>query len=137
VSAPMLDSRDPAAISPEEVLARLERYVAEHRPPSPSSAPSSPFVPGEAATETFLPDARRPHRRLATIDLFPYDLVASIAGCAATIMAYVSFGRPVAFAVTGALAATGELVRRRRWFPSLGVNLVVGTLAGLLFVFTA
>ena len=130
----MLDSRDPAAISPEEVLARLERYVAEHRAPSP---PSAPFVPGEAATETFLPDARRPHRRLATIDLFPYDLLASIAGCAATIMAYVSFGRPVAFAVTGALAATGELVRRRRWFPSLGVNLVVGTLAGLLFVFTA
>ena len=73
----------------------------------------------------------------ATVDLFPYDLAASIVGCVVTIMAYISFGRPVAIALTVALAAGGEAACRLRWFPSLGVNLIIGTLAGVLFVITA
>jgi len=54
-----------------------------------------------------------------------------------TIMAYISFGRPVAIALTAALAAFGEAARRLRWFPSVGVNVIIGTLAGVLFVITA
>ena len=53
------------------------------------------------------------------------------------IMAYISFGRPVAVAATVVIAAAGEWMRRFRWFPSVGVKLLIGTLAGLLLVFTA
>jgi len=85
-----------------------------------------------------LPSKLRKHRLdPSTIDLFPFDLAASIVGCAATILAYVTFGLPIAVVLTAALVAGGEGSRRRRWFPSLGVNLIVGTVVGLLFVFTA
>jgi hypothetical protein len=73
----------------------------------------------------------------ATVDLFPYDLAASIVACALTIMAYISFGRPVAVGVTVVLAVAGECMRRFRWFPSIGVKILIGTLAGLVLVFTA
>jgi len=85
-----------------------------------------------------LPSKVRKHRLdPSTVDLFPFDLIASIVGCAATILAYVTFGMPIAVVLTAALVAAGEEARRRRWFPSLGVDLIVGTLVGLLFVFTA
>jgi hypothetical protein len=81
-------------------------------------------------------DEHLPHRgrRASTIDLFPYDLAASIVGCALTIMACIALGRAAAFALTALLVGVGELLRRRRWFPSLGVNLVIGTAVGLIFV---
>jgi hypothetical protein len=154
VSAPILDSRQPdlppADLTPAvEILARLERYAAAHR-----SAPAAPEAEPEpepaaaavtAATLSYrdftldvLPSKTHKSRfDPSTIDLFPYDLSAAIIGCALTILAYVSFGLPVAVVITAALVTGGEGARRRRWFPSLGLNLIIGTVIGLLFVFTA
>ena len=53
------------------------------------------------------------------------------------------FARPthlvliVAVGATIALAAAGEWMRRARWFPSIGGKLLIGTVVGLLLVFTA
>ena len=156
VSSTSLDSREPDLASAREILARLERYVAIQRaanaeagvatptvasPVATTPAPAAPAVATHAAVA--LPNADehlpRPRRRLqpATIDLFPYDLSASVVGCALTIMAYISFGRPIALAVTVGLIVLGSGLRLRRWFPSVGVNLVIGTIVGILFVFTA
>jgi hypothetical protein len=82
-------------------------------------------------------ETRRRRIDPATVDLFPYDLAASIVACALTIMAYISFGRPVAVGVTVVLAVVGECMRRFRWFPSIGVKILIGTLAGIVLVFTA
>jgi hypothetical protein len=87
--------------------------------------------------DTHIPRRRRARIDPATADLFPYDLTASIVACAVTIVAYVSFGRPVAVAATIALAVAGEWMRRVRWFPSIGGKLLIGTAVGLLLVFTA
>jgi hypothetical protein len=150
VSAPILDSRQPdltpADLAPAvEILARLERYAASHR--STTVAPEAPPEPEPitAATLTYrdfthdvLPSKTHKNRfDPSTLDLFPYDLSAAIIGCALTILAYVSFGLPIAIVITAALVIGGESARRRRWFPSLGLNLVIGTIIGLLFVFTA
>ena len=84
------------------------------------------------------PRDRQPKRiDPATADLFPYDLSASIVACVLIIMAYVSFGRPVALGVTVAIVAAGVWMHRVRWFPSVGVKLLIGTLVGLVLVFTA
>jgi len=154
VSAPILDSRQPdfppADLAPAvEILARLERYAAAHRsatvaPEAEAEAQPEP-APITAATLTYrdftldvLPSKTHKSRfDPSTIDLFPYDLSAAILGCALTILAYVSFGLPIAIVITAALVTGGEGARRRRWFPSLGLNLVIGTIIGLLFVFTA
>jgi hypothetical protein len=117
--------------------------IAEPAPAS--STPVAAPTPAVAATIAYpdwsldvLPSrVRRARFDPATVDLFPYDLAASIVGCAATILAYVSLGLPIAVVITAALVAGGEGARRRRWFPSLGLNLVIGTIVGLLFVFTA
>jgi hypothetical protein len=87
--------------------------------------------------DTHIPRRRRTRINPATADLFPYDLAASIVACAATIIAYISFGRPVAVGATIALAVAGEWMRRARWFPSIGGKLLIGTVVGLLLVFTA
>jgi hypothetical protein len=148
VSAPILDSRQPdfppTDLAPAvDILARLERYAAAHR--SATVAPEAEPAPITAATLTYrdftldvLPSKTHKSRfDPSTIDLFPYDLSAAILGCALTILAYVSFGLPIAIVITAALVTGGEGARRRRWFPSLGLNLVIGTIIGLLFVFTA
>lgn len=83
------------------------------------------------------PEAERKRIDPATVDLFPYDLAASIVACALIIMAYISFGRPVAVGATVVLAAAAEWMRRTRWFPSVGVKLLIGTVVGLILVFTA
>jgi len=128
----MLDSSEPEFTDAEEILARLERYVAAHRPPTPIEetypATTLDVLPAKARRRRFDP---------ATVDLFPYDLIATIVGCALTIISYAWFGRPVALAITAALAVGGIEARRRHWFPALAVNLVIGLVAGLIFVFTA
>ena len=152
MSAPILDSRQPDFPPPDlapavEILARLERYAAAHRSATaaPETEPEPEPEPITAATLTYrdftldvLPSKTHKSRfDPSTIDLFPYDLSAAIIGCALTILAYVSFGLPIAIVITAALVVGGEGARRRRWFPSLGLNLVIGTIIGLLFVFTA
>ena len=132
VSSPIVDSSEPDFTVAQDILARLERYAATHR------APASIEETYPVTTLDVLP-TKVPRRRFdpSTIDLFPYDLLATIVGCALTILSYASFGRPVALAITGALAVVGIEARRRHWFPALGVNLVIGLVAGLIFVFTA
>jgi len=137
VPAPILDSRQPDVGSPQEILARLERYAASRRSTMSETPVATPLRYSDVTLDV-LPSKLRKHRLdPSTIDLFPFDLAASIVGCAATILAYVTFGLPIAVVLTAALVAGGEGSRRRRWFPSLGVNLIVGTVVGLLFVFTA
>jgi hypothetical protein len=145
VSSPTLDSRQPE-LSASDILARLERYAAAHRSsssPRVAVAPTVRLLDNAAATlepptDDFQPHARR-LRRLdpATADLFPYDLAATIVGCVATILAYRYLAGPFALAITFGLLAGGESARRRRWFPSAGVNLLIGVVAGAVLVFTA
>jgi hypothetical protein len=147
VPSPILDSREADLASDElasarEILARLERYAASQRTVSQEAdavdAPVDATLAYPATTLDVLPS--RVHRSRinpATMDLFPYDLAASIVGCAATILAYIAFGLPIALFITAGLVAGGESARRKRWFPSLGVNLIIGTIIGLIFVFTA
>jgi hypothetical protein len=132
VSAPILGSSEPDLTAARDILARLERYAATHRAPA-TVAETYPIT-----TLDVLP-TKVPRNRFspATVDLFPYDLIATIVGCAVTILGYVSFGRPIALAITGVLAVVGVEARRRRWFPALGVNLVIGLAVGLIFVFTS
>ncbi len=135
--APILDSTQPDVASPQEILARLEAYAATRRSAA-RERPVATTVRYPDLTLDVLPAKAHRHRlHPATIDLFPFDLTASIVGCAATILAWITFGVPIAVAITAALLAGGEGARRRRWFPSLGVNLIIGTIVGLLFVFTA
>jgi hypothetical protein len=138
VSATTLDSRELDLAAAKELLARLERYAATHRP-APRLVPAAGPALAAPALAPASVDVAAPRRwvRPTSVDLFPYDLVGVIAGCAATITAYISLGRPVALAVTAGLAVAGESARRLRWLPSLGVNLLVGTLAGVILVFTA
>ena len=131
VSPPLLESSEPDLGRAQEILARLERYAATHRAPA-TVAETYPVT-----TLDVLPSKAAKRFDPATIDLFPYDLLATIFGCAATILAYIALGRPIALAVTAALAVVGVEARRRHWFPALGVNLVIGLVAGLVFVFTA
>jgi hypothetical protein len=137
VPAPILDSRQTEVGSPQEILARLERYAATRRSEMREAHVPVPLRYSDVTLDV-LPSKLRKHRLdPSTIDLFPFDLVASIVGCAATIAAYMTFGLPIAVVLTAALVVGGEGARRRRWFPSLGVNLIIGTVVGLLFVFTA
>lgn len=165
VSAPILDAEIDLA-SAKEILARLERYAASvrsvPREPPAAPAPKHPMAARATPPDDLLPVAspwpykqsdvrktglpktetqvsRDQKKRIdpAAVDLFPYDLAASIMTCALTITAYISYGRPVAVGVTIAIAAAGESMRRFRWFPSIGVKFLIGTLCGLVLVFTA
>ena len=143
MSSPILDSRQPE-LSAQDILARLERYAAAYRLVSPSPAPTTvrlldhpvPALP--TPTDDFQPHGQR-FRRVdpATADLFPYDLTATIVGCVATILAVRYVAGPFALAITLGLLVAGEGARRWRWFPSVGVNLMIGVVAGALLVFTA
>jgi hypothetical protein len=70
----------------------------------------------------------------ATVDLFPYDLIAAVVGCAATILARIFLARPAALVFAAALIVSGSWARQQRWFPSAGLNLVIGAVVGLLLV---
>jgi hypothetical protein len=133
VPAPTLE-RGPVAVgSAQDILDRLERYAAVHRTVAPRP-PARPDLVVEPAP-TFTP-ARGVLRGIdvATIDLFPYDLAATILGCAATILASIAFARPVALVLAAGLLTVGEWARRHRWFPSVAVNLLIGTVVGLALV---
>jgi hypothetical protein len=138
VPAPILDSTQPDLVSAKEILARLERYAeAQRSAPRPvAPAPSAAAYPS-TSLDVLPSKVQRSRFDPATADLFPYDLTASILSCAVTIMACISLGRPIALFVTAVLIVAGEIARRRRWFPSLGVNLVIGAVVGLIFVLTA
>jgi hypothetical protein len=135
VPAPTLE-RGPVAVgSAQDILDRLERYAAVRRTvtPRPLARPDLVVEPA------LLPTRSRTGGVLhgidaATIDLFPYDLAATILGCAATILASIAFARPVALVCAAGLLTVGEWARRHRWFPSVAVNLLIGTVVGLALV---
>jgi len=157
VPSPILDAREPE-LSAKDILARLERYAAAYRS-SGQDSPARPVAPTISRTsfapmptvritervaptlapptDDFQPHTRRSRVDPATADLFPYDLAATIVGCVATILAYRFVGGPFALALTLGLLAAGESARRWRWFPSAGVNLMIGVVAGAILVFTA
>jgi hypothetical protein len=112
--------RNPVAVgSAQDILERLERYAAAHRAlRAVTAAPPTPVHRFDAAT----------------VDLFPYDLVAAVLGCAATILASIVLARPAALGFAAALVACGAWARQHRWFPSVGTNLVIGTVVGFLLV---
>jgi hypothetical protein len=113
-----------------EILARLERYAAHVR-----SLPA----PVAAQPDVYLPTVTRPERRRgridpATVDLFPYDLAAAIVSCALTVLAFALLGGTGGLVAAIALIATGVAARQLRYFPSVGVKLLDGTLVGLVLV---
>jgi hypothetical protein len=125
---PAIPKHPMAVAAPADDL--LPVAVPWSHPRQPEGRTELPYAP--------LPRDAQPKRiDPATADLFPYDLAASIVACALIIMAYVSFGRPVALGVTIAIAAAGAWMHRARWFPSVGIKLLIGTLVGLVLVFTA
>ena len=143
MSSPILDSREPNLASAKDILARLERYAAAHRSAlvAPSGvAASVRLLEAPAVVTTTIIDDFQPHEvhrhRIdpATIDLFPYDLTTSVMGCIATIVAFLWLPVAAAFGVTVALMVGGESTRRLRWFPSVGVNLMIGVVAGAILV---
>jgi len=113
--------RSPVAVgSAQDILERLERYAAARR---------------DIQVVATAPVAQPVHRfDAATVDLFPYDLIAAVIGCAATILVSVVLARPAAIVFAVALIGLGAWARQHRWFPSVGVNLVIGALVGLLLV---
>jgi hypothetical protein len=113
--------RSPVAVgSAQDILERLERHAAARR--------AVRAAPAAAAAE--------PARRFdaATVDLFPYDLIAAVIGCAATILTSIVLARPVALACAAGLIVCGAWARQRRCFPAVGVNLVIGAIVGLVLV---
>jgi len=128
--------RGPVAVgSAQDILDRLERYAAVRRIAAPRPLARSDLVvePARLPTRTH-PGGVLHGIDAATIDLFPYDLVASIVGCAAIILASIAFARPVALVLAVGLLTAGEWARRHRWFPSVAANLLIGTVVGLALV---
>jgi hypothetical protein len=132
----------PVAVgSAQDILARLERYAAARAASTEPTVVDAPLIvtPAPRPARAGHPDGH-PLRigsallDAATVDLFPYDLVAMIGGCVATITASIAFTRPLALVVVAAIGATGEWARRSRWFPSVGTNLMLGTAIGVVLV---
>jgi hypothetical protein len=157
----MLDSREPDLEFAKEILARLERYAARVRagsveaPAAPATAPLPEHLPAELPwlhipqsdsrqLDDQLPRLAPPaaHRRAparrridpATVDLFPYDLAASIIACALTVFAFAALGTVAGLVVTVGLVVAGVGARQLRYFPSAGVKALIGTAVGLLLV---
>ena len=128
--------RGPVAVgSAQDILERLERHAALRRAAAPRPAPR-PDIVVEAA-----PVAAGGHRvailhgiDAATIDLFPYDVAATIVGCGVTILSSIAFARPLGLLCAAGLVTSGEWARRHRWFPSVATNLLIGTIVGLVLV---
>jgi hypothetical protein len=115
--------RSSAAVgSAQDILERLERYAAARR--------AARVVTGDG----LLPSAPVHRFDAATVDLFPYDLLATIVGAALTILTSIVFARPLALVFAVGLVGLGEWSRRSRWFPSVGVNLVLGAIVGAVLV---
>ena len=128
----------PAAPAPKHPMAAatLQRPDVRNAPlPWPHLQETDVRRARSPESENLKPGTHRRRINPATADLFPYDLSASIVACALIIMAYISVGRPLAIAATAAIAVGGELMRRFRWFPSVGVKLLIGTVFGLVLVF--
>jgi hypothetical protein len=49
-------------------------------------------------------------------------------------LAGIAFAVPVALLFAATLAVSGEWARRNRWFPSAALNLLIGTLVGVILV---
>jgi hypothetical protein len=117
--------RDPVVVgSAQDLLERLERYTALHRARVATGASPPPVTPATPA-HRFDP---------ATVDLFPYDLFATIVAAAATIVVSIALTLPVALVFAAGLVGLGEWSRRARWFPSVGINLVLGAVVGAVLV---
>jgi hypothetical protein len=117
--------RNPVVVgSAQDILERLERYAAARHERAATGAPLPPVA---AAPPVHPFDA-------ATVDLFPYDLVATVVAAAVTILTSVASALPAALAVAAGLIGFGEWSRRARWFPSVGVNLVIGAVVGAVLV---
>ena len=110
--------------SARDLLERLERYTAVLRARVDAGAPPPPITPVTPARR-FDP---------ATVDLFPYDLFATIVAAAATIVVSIALTLPVALVFAAGLVGFGEWSRRARWFPSVGINLVLGAVVGAVLV---
>jgi hypothetical protein len=117
--------RTPTAIgSAQDILERLERCAGARRARGAVGALRMPAAPVE-----------RVHRfDPATVDLFPYDLLAMIAAAAATIVVGIVFVLPLALGFAAALLAFGAWSRHARWFPGVGTNLVIGAVVGAVLV---
>ena len=131
--------RGPVAVgSAQDILERLERYAAIRRAAAsrPTGGPTVVVEPAVLATAGPAPRTGGMLHGIdaATIDLFPYDLAATIIGCAATILASIAFARPLALLVAAGLLTSGEWARRHRWFPSVATNLLIGTIVGIVLV---
>jgi hypothetical protein len=126
--------------SAQDLLARLERYAAARRAAVVAPAGAAPTIAPVARCLVAARPNAHPLRigaaqlDAATIDLFPYDLAATIVGCAAVILASIAVALPLALLFTVGLAATGEWARRNRWFPSVATNLLIGTAIGIVLV---
>jgi hypothetical protein len=139
-AAPRDASGAPAAPPPKHPMAASVAPADDILPVSlPWAYARQPDVRRADVAPAAWPATEAPRRRInpATVDLFPYDLAASIVACALTIMANISFGRTAALGFAAALAVGGECMRRFRWFPSIGVKLLIGTVVGLVLVLTA
>ncbi len=152
MSPPMVTSKQPDLDHAKEILARLERYAARVRAlpsetpdaPRPIASPpkhpmATPTVLTVAQPDVYLPTVTKPERRPAridpaTVDLFPYDLAAAIVACAITVFAFAVFGGPVGLVAAIGLIGAGVAARQFRYFPSVGVKLLAGTLVGLVLV---
>jgi hypothetical protein len=139
----------PAAAPPPPPVAPLPPPPPKH-PMATATAPRDDILPTSVPyprtdgppTQPPEPERDASERRRfridpATIDLFPYDLAASIVACALIIVVNIAFNGPVAVVFAAALAGAGEWMRRTRWFPSVGVKLMIGTVVGLVLVLTA
>jgi len=122
----MLESHTPAIGSAQDILERLERYAAARRVAVANAAHAPSITVGPPGGSHGIDPA--------TADLFPYDLLATIVGCVATVLAGIAFALPVALVFAAALGGSGEWARRNRWFPSAALNLVIGTMVGVVLV---
>ena len=124
---PILDSSEPDSAAAQDILARLERYAAgtAARRPSAEAYPVTTLdvLPNEVGAAAARPRDRRP------VPLRPPARRSSVVRRRSSPTS--SFGRPIAIGVTGSSRGDRVEARRRHWFPALGVNLVIGLVAGI------
>ena len=119
--------------SPEQVLARLERYRDSLR-----TAPTTPWTAGTTTTATALHAAperawsvARATRRYWTRSSVPATLAGqllAVVACALAVRAFEQFDHTVALEVVGGVAAVGLLASLRR--VPLALWLTLGVVVG-------